>query len=366
LLRGKNRASRIVRILIEIFKALTAKVILIGDGAGWIVDNICICLRKEISKIEKATFVVHPKVVFFPFIRNKKIIYVNRMGYLDRKNGSYILKLATRNNLYAFWWHSAYGGNNRELISNFERLKKIEIAFKKILVSCSIEVDVLLGNGFPKEKIAIIPLGVETDIFKPLSNHQKSELRKKFHIGRNTFCIGSFQKDGVGWNEGSIPKLEKGPDVLVKVMERIWRKNKEILVVLTGAARGYVKKRLTELRIPFIYSYVDDYHELVKYYNLLDVYLITSRTEGGPSSLLEAMACGVSVVSTRVGMAADVIEDGVNGYLAEIEDVDQLVGKVEILMNNPDIKEKFAVNGINSVQKYSWERIAKQYLPLMD
>ena len=69
---------------------------------------------------------------------------------------------------------------------------------------------------------------------------------------------------------------------------------------------------------------MSDYKDVVRYYSVLDVYLITSRTEGGPKLVLEAFACGIPVVSTRVGMCADLIDDSVNGFLCDIEDVDNL------------------------------------------
>ena len=58
----------------------------------------------------------------------------------------------------------------------------------------------------------------------------------------------------------------------------------------------------------------DDYFSVVDYYRASDLYLITSRSEGGPLSLTESWATGVPVVSTRVGMSADYIRDGENGF----------------------------------------------------
>jgi glycosyltransferase involved in cell wall biosynthesis len=55
------------------------------------------------------------------------------------------------------------------------------------------------------------------------------------------------------------------------------------------------------------------------------VCLVTSRDEGGPRAVLEAMAVGVPLVTTRVGQAMDLVRHGQNGWLVEVEDVDGLV-----------------------------------------
>ena len=70
-------------------------------------------------------------------------------------------------------------------------------------------------------------------------------------IKKNEIVIGSFQKDGQGWAEGYIPKLIKGPDLFVKSVEII-SKEVPIVVLLTGPARGYVKKELSKRKIKFI------------------------------------------------------------------------------------------------------------------
>jgi glycosyltransferase involved in cell wall biosynthesis len=62
------------------------------------------------------------------------------------------------------------------------------------------------------------------------------------------------------------------------------------------------------------------YEEIAALYAALDAYAVPSRQEGGPKGVLEAMASGVPVVSTRVGQAAELIEDGVNGRLVDVGD----------------------------------------------
>jgi len=101
------------------------------------------------------------------------------------------------------------------------------------------------------------------------------------------------------------------------------RENK-IFVILTGPARGYVKKQLKKMKIPFKHLYLQNYQKIAKLYNLLDCYIISSRLEGGPLAILEVWASGIPLISTKVGMVADIAKDGFDSLLAETEDAKKI------------------------------------------
>ena len=67
----------------------------------------------------------------------------------------------------------------------------------------------------------------------------------------------------------------------------------------------------------------------------MDVVVLTSRNEGSPVALIEAMAAGVPVVSTNVGGVADVVDDGVNGWLAPMDDDADLARHVLAVLGDP-------------------------------
>ena len=141
----------------------------------------------------------------------------------------------------------------------------------------------------------------------------------------SAFVLGSFQKDGVGWGDGLEPKLIKGPDVLLAAVERLRERVPELAVLLTGPARGYVRAGLERLGVPHRHVLLPGVDAVAQAYDAIDLCLVTSRDEGGPRAVLESMATGVPLVSTRVGQAADLVRHGENGWLVEVEDVDGLV-----------------------------------------
>jgi len=89
--------------------------------------------------------------------------------------------------------------------------------------------------------------------------------------------------------------------------------------------------------------------------------MVTSREEGGPKAILESMACGVPLISTKVGMAEDIIEDGENGFLVDIEDTDKIYNKACNIIDNYELKNKLISNGLETIQKYDWSNTASQY-----
>lgn len=89
---------------------------------------------------------------------------------------------------------------------------------------------------------------------------------------------------------------------------------------------------------------------------------MTSREEGGPQAVLEALASGVPLVSTRVGLAPDVITDGVNGLLAQVEDVETLAALAGRMIDQPELAAKLTASGLETVKVYDWPLIAARYL----
>src|SRR5690606_10235826 len=131
--------------------------------------------------------------------------------------------------------------------------------------SCTISKELLTKWGVPSEKIVIVPLGVDLQIFKQ-NKYDGQQLRRYLGIEENAFIIGSFQKDDIGWNNSGIPKLEKGPDILCDVLEKLAQKHK-IFVFLTGPSREYVKNRLKKASIPFQHVFLQNYLDIAQYYS---------------------------------------------------------------------------------------------------
>lgn len=227
--------------------------------------------------------------------------------------------------------------------------------------SCMITKKKLIHYGVTENKIVVIPLGVDTSVYKPLDNAEEREKRRaQFGIKQEQLVIGSFQKDGNGWDDGNIPKLIKGPDIFCDLMEQLAKKY-DVFALLSGPARGYVKNRLKAAGIPYHHEYFENASEVAKLYPLIDIYTVTSREEGGPKAILESMASGVPIITTKVGMAPDIVENGKNGLLIDCEDLKGLVNAVDTIYASTSVRKAFIKQGKTTSEGYSMDKIAKRY-----
>jgi glycosyltransferase involved in cell wall biosynthesis len=207
---------------------------------------------------------------------------------------------------------------------SYKQLQQHHPRIARILVSHSQMEQVILESGIEPPKVHRIPIGINLDYFDVQTPEARKAARRRLNIPDSAVVIGSFQKDGDGWGEGREPKLIKGPDVFLKVIERIKPRVPELFVLLSGPARGYVKAGLARLGVPFRHVYLMDYAEVGLLYQALDLYLVTSRVEGGPKAILESMASGVPLVTTKVGQAMDLVQHGQNAWMVEVEDAEGL------------------------------------------
>jgi glycosyltransferase involved in cell wall biosynthesis len=232
----------------------------------------------------------------------------------------------------------------------------------KIVTGASLVERRLLDWGVPREKLVKIPIGCDTSLFQPPTPEQRRMARTQFGIPDGHTCIGSFQKDGVGWGDGMEPKLIKGPDIFIEAVRKL-SERMPVFVLLTGPARGYVRHGLERHGIPYRHDFLSDYRDMVPYYHALDLYLVTSREEGGPMALMESMATHVPVVSTKVGQAEDLVTDMVTGGLVDVDDVDGLCERsLALLTAIPEQRDARARKARETVlQGFDWRLIARQH-----
>ncbi len=233
--------------------------------------------------------------------------------------------------------------------------------FARLHTASSIMQDRLVHWGVVKEKLVTIPLGVDLERFNPADHAERLARRRELGIPEDAFCIGSFHKDGQGMAEGLVPKLIKGPDVLVEALTQIHRRHKNIFVLLTAPARGYVKNRLDAAGIPYVHVVEEDFHRIPRLFDAVDVYLLASREEGGPKGVLEALASGVPFVGSQVGMVPDVVTDGKDGLLTQVEDPAALAEGVLRVIEDTDLRQRLIANGLQRIQDFSWPVISGRY-----
>jgi glycosyltransferase involved in cell wall biosynthesis len=321
--------------------------------ANWVTDWVGRYLTQEIRK----TYPLHTYLTSAPGPLSGQMIHYGEMGtFLATLGKSCNLK----NKIVATIFHGSLDSQFPALVNRTELFLQNAAIPTQILTACRIMQDRLLLWGIPNEKIHCIPLGIDLSKFFPVTENARERIRLELDIPPNSICIGSFQKDGDGWGEGLVPKRIKGPDIFLEVLSRL-RSQFPIVVLLSGPARGYVKEGLGKLSIPYRHMMVKHYPDICRLYHALDLYLVTSREEGGPMAVLETQATGIPIVSAKVGLASDIIQNDRNGFLVNVEDVDGFVENSVRLITSPSLRFQFQQNGLQSIQAYDWSQIASLY-----
>ena len=214
--------------------------------------------------------------------------------------------------------------------------------------------DIILESGIDSEKVFLIPIAIADDVFEPQTAELKKQYRQQYQVPQDAVVVGSFQKDGQGWGEGLEPKPVKGPDTFLKTIEVLKESVAELFVLLSGPARGYVKKGLERLKIPYKHIFLEDYSKINQLYQCLDLYIVASRQEGGPKAVLESMACGIPLVTTRVGQAMSLVKNEQNGLMVEPEDFEALAFCAKKVLSDSQLQNIVTKNGLVTAKENTY------------
>ena len=236
-------------------------------------------------------------------------------------------------------------------------IKKNIESISKIQISDSLMENIFLENKIPKEKFKKIPITIDIKKFKQVNSLDSNQLRIFYELPISSFIIGSFQKDGDGWGKGDDPKMIKGPDIFIKTIKILKDKVPELFVLLTGPSRGYVIKELNKIKVPFKHIHLEKYSEMIKLYKCLNVYLVSSREEGGPRAILESFASKIPLVTTNVGQAVDMVENGYNAFKSNNLNEEELADHIynNIYYKNTNL-QKIINNAYQTVENNTYEK----------
>jgi glycosyltransferase involved in cell wall biosynthesis len=331
-------------MLKSLFSKPYSQLYIVGDNAKWVIDEETKALKKSAQALGIKCEVIKRARLNLP-----QVVHYTSQFSLNEQS---IYKSRHRISVDYFHGKPEQGENFKKC---FESLKTHHQEIARVRVSTSEMEDLVKSSGIDPAKVMRIPIGVDTEILVPTNETKKKASRTKLGIRKEAMVIGSFQKDGVGWGEGLEPKHIKGPDIFLQVIEKLKLQIPDLHVLLSGPARGFVKAGLDKLGIPYTHHYFKNYSEISELYDALDLYLITSREEGGPKAVLEAMAKGIPLVTTAVGQAKDLVKHGQNAMMASIDDVEGLSALSSQILKNKSLQAPLIQTGFKTAQDNSYQ-----------
>lgn len=203
-----------------------------------------------------------------------------------------------------------------------------------------------------QKEIKVHPFWVNDSLFKKLSiddnerHQQRLKARHRLNLDKDAFYVMSAQRDTEGCDLVT-PKLEKGPDLLCDVIETLYSKNSNTRALLGAWRRQYVINKLDEKHIQSTYFELPKTDKLIDMYHATDLYVVSSRYEGGPQAVVECAAMNVPIISTDVGLASSVLHCASLYDPTNTESIlaarDMALSK-EVLQYNQDSVSKLYIN----------------------
>ena len=193
----------------------------------------------------------------------------------------------------------------------------------------------------PGLEVTLIPNSVDTEHFSPKPKNQG--LTKA--LGLNNLPVIGFV--------GELRK-KKGIHTLLNAYTQLRKKIPAALIILGDVRPGEDKNYFEEYKKSnpdsniIVTGFVSP-TDLPQYYALMDVMVMPSLRDGLPNALLEGMACEKAILATPVGGIKDVIQDGINGKLIPVRDVNHLTSAMEELVMKESLRSKLGVAGRETV-----------------
>jgi glycosyltransferase involved in cell wall biosynthesis len=341
-------------VLLELLKNL--------DKSSFIPYVILPCNGPLVKKLKENNIWV--KVIQYPVLRRKYfnpiglfnyireyIVYSSKIKQIAKKEKIDIIHTNTAAVLEGIYvkrklkipqvWHIHEIIVKPKFIHKFLSFFVANNSDKVISVSQAVKKH-LNSTGYFKKDIEVIYNGVDNKVFNKENNTEY--IKKQFNIPEDVVVVGMIGRVN-SW---------KGQNDFLEAMEIVLDNNKNVYAMLVGGVFAGEEWRITELkekinsmkykeRVIF-----DDYRKDSKnIHTLYDIFVLPSTNPDPlPTVVLEAMASGTAIVGYRHGGICEMVKENYNGLLAEVNKPKDLAEKIELLLKNPKLREKYQQNSL--------------------
>jgi hypothetical protein len=192
--------------------------------------------------------------------------------------------------------------------------------------------DTYVSRGFPADRTTVIPYGIDTAHFYPLSPAERATHRDgRFRV----ICVAQI-----------VPR--KGIHYLLEAWERLGLPSAEAELVLVGPPCAEMAGVLARHAGRFTHLGSTPHDRLRLEYGRSDVFVLPSVEDGFGYVTTEAMGCGLPVITTSACGSADIVEDGISGFVVRPRSVDDLVDRLERLRVDPDLRREMGERSLEA------------------
>ncbi len=265
--------------------------------------------------------------------------------------------------------------------------KEIEF-LSKINTKCKKIVEIHFGKNFRKQFVQSTKKSIFWKIFAKYRTQQLIAQTKKLDT-----LVVLTKKDELDWKKThknivqiynpvyteqtkeaqltnnvaiAVGKLDpqKGFDMLIDCWKQISEKNPSWILNIWGQGelKEYLQKKIMLVNLEHKVFLKGSSSEIHKHYLDSSLLLMTSRFEGFPMVLLEALSCGLPIIAYDCEHGpSELVDNGYNGYIIPDFDESEFVEKADFLINNHDIRKSFGKNSLRKSQDFSFIKIMNQW-----
>jgi D-inositol-3-phosphate glycosyltransferase len=210
----------------------------------------------------------------------------------------------------------------------------------------------MLGSLYnvPASRVTVVPCGVDTDVFRPFDKADARQVLSLPPKERTVLFVGRIEP-------------LKGIDVLLRAVSHIDGRFRVLVIGGDGkdlARKAELAALAAELRIADKVTFLDavPHGDLPLYYNAADICVVPSYYESFGLVAVEAMACGIPVIASRVGGLKETVRDGQTGYLVPWLCPEPFAERLELLLNNEPLRRSLGREARAAAERYQWSEVA--------
>lgn len=213
-------------------------------------------------------------------------------------------------------------------------------------------------NLYKKNLYSINGMGINISKFPLCTNENKISLRQKFNISKDDFLliyVAEFSK-------------RKNQKFLIDSIKNLHNKgltNIKLLLLGDGILFDEMKEYTSSLGISNNVIFKGYIKEVCDYYHMSDICISSSRIEGLPFNIMEAMSTGLPIIASKIKGHIDLVTHGENGFLYEYNNVNEFCNYVEILYNDRNLLNNMRISSHNLSKKYSLESVFPEITKIM-
>lgn len=224
---------------------------------------------------------------------------------------------------------------------------------------CELQRDVWLSSDSPmRPRSSVIYNGVDISRFTP-SRLGIAEQRARYGIGENTFVVGTVGR--LAPEKNQLPLI----DAVAKL--RAAGADVHLILVGDGAMRAALEQAAAQRGIAEVVTFTGALSDVRVALKLFDAFVLPSFSETFSNAALEAMAMQVPVILTRTGGAGEMIEDGREGYIVDVEELPRRLPELlNQLRTDHVLRTRMAAAAMSRAQQtFSWEAMLSAYQSLL-